>query len=1305
MRGFGKGAGLAGLRLAEFGFFVTSALAGVILSARPAPAQTFNVPAGSTQIVSTVIADTGPPDSVIKNQGGALVFTASNTYTGTTTLNGGTLALDNTGGVADSSLVNLTTAGATLDISNAGGTTRVLELTGVAGTVVYLGSNQLVVGNTGGVTTYAGMIEGAGSLFELPTGSLTLTGANTYTGITQITSGTLAIGAGGSIASSSGVDLVSNGTFDISGAGNQTIGDLSGNAGTVTLGANTLTLGTANSTSFAGVVSGTGGVTKQGLGTLTLTGQNTFGGTLTINGGTVAVAGFGTMSSASVNLATTGTTFDVSAANAPIIQDLSGVAGTTVSLGASTLSFGTANSTTFGGVITGTGGLFKEGAGTETLTGANTFTGGIFINNGTLALGTGGSIVSATSVFLNGASAGFDITNAGNQTVENLSAIGGGRVVLGGNTLTLDDTSGGTNSFAGVISGTGGIVVEGTGTLSMNAPTTYTGSTVVNGGTLALGLSGSIASSSGVDLAVAGTTFDISAGSGATIQGLSGVAGSAVDLGAQTLTVGGAASTNFAGTISGFTPLNGITKQGSGTLTLSGVETYIGPTTINAGTLALGVGGSLAASSGIGVATSGATFDISGGGAQTIQDLTGVSGSAIILGANTLTLGTANSTSFAGNISGAGGALVKQGTGTLTLSGTDSYTGGTTITSGTLTGTTASLQGNILDDAALVFNQSTAGTYAGSLSGNGTLAFLGAGTVTMTGNSAGFAGSTTVSSGDLAVGSSSAATLGGSVSVTTGGTVSGHGTIGGSLTNTSGTVAPGGSVGTLTVNGDYTQGPTGALAVQLTPAAASKLAVTGTVSLQGSLDILSGPNGYVPFSQYVILTSGGGITGTFQTVAGSLPVIPLSVNYQTNEIFLQLGGFTGATPDEVAVANVLNGQIANATGDFLNMLNLAVVLPPAQMQQALSSLGGQIYGDLGQVALQDRRIFLEALTDRTQTLGGAWPASTFGNGGMQGAWGGSEKALKFAQLGNALSTHDQQIMSDVNSYATPPSGSSGGIWARGFGQFGSIDGSSGALGSSYSTGGGMIGADILSDPRDVFGFAVGGGQSSVSLSTNPETGTISFFQGGIYGAKEFDLGLVLDGSAIYAHDIYDVSRGIVLPGVSRGTSSSHGGNDGVLEIGLGRTFFYNDVRVLPRAELSYFHIGQSNFSEAGAGSLDLSVTPGDLNALYSRVGVTMVKPVMLADTALVPELRVAWLHNYMDTYGRFNANFAGAPTASFTELGAPVGRDAAEVGAGLSFGIARTSFGGELSGFLQYEAWFAAHEIANAVGAGVRMTW
>jgi fibronectin-binding autotransporter adhesin len=98
---------------------------------------------------------------------------------------------------------------------------------------------------------------------------------------------------------------------------------------------------------------------------------------------------------------------------------------------------------------------------------------------------------------------------------------------------------------------------------------------------------------------------------------------------------------------------------------------------------------SSAASSGVNLSGAGATFDISDGGTgQTIKDLAGVAGSTVALGSFALTVGTANSTTFAGTIadgdvsSGAGGSLVKVGTGTLTLRGANTYTGGTTINGG-----------------------------------------------------------------------------------------------------------------------------------------------------------------------------------------------------------------------------------------------------------------------------------------------------------------------------------------------------------------------------------------------------------------------------------------------------------------------------------------------------------------------------------------------------------------------------------------------------------------------------------------------
>jgi uncharacterized protein with beta-barrel porin domain len=266
------------------------------------------------------------------------------------------------------------------------------------------------------------------------------------------------------------------------------------------------------------------------------------------------------------------------------------------------------------------------------------------------------------------------------------------------------------------------------------------------------------------------------------------------------------------------------------------------------------------------------------------------------------------------------------------------------------------------------------------------------------------------------------------------------------------------------------------------------------------------------------------------------------------------------------------------------------------MQRFLSSAGGQIYGNLGEVSLQDRRLFLGAMDERMRLIAGDSPSGamlgSLPGGGIPGAWGGGANALQFAALGNAIGDPIDDIIgpsaganagtvSDVSPAPQPasvdvppgeiadpvgvavtaaahqaqaPLTTNGSVWARGFGQFGSIHSGGGALGSDFSTGGGAIGADLLVTPQSLVGVAVGGGQSSVSLDINPENGTVSFVEFGAYGARKLGSGFALDGAAVYSHDYYDVSRSIYLPGFNRAATSNHDGNDAVADIGISHPY-------------------------------------------------------------------------------------------------------------------------------------------------------
>jgi autotransporter-associated beta strand protein len=669
---------------------------------------------------------------------------ATNSATGVMTLNAGAApqfgALTNSGVITSQDLVTVSGA----YTQNAGSLTvngglSTGSLSGAGGAINLNNASAFKIDQISN-GTFAGTINGNGSVSVFGGATLTLSGVNTYTGATSISpTTTLALLNAGAIATSSGV--ADNGLFDISqtttGA---SITTLSGN-GLASLGAETLTI-TKGSTTFAGVVAdggiggGTGGNLTVAGGAESLTGTNTYTGTTTVNSGaSLALVGTGSIAQSS-EVAVNGT-FDISATTAgAYITTLSG--NGLVDLGSQTLTL-TAAHDTFAGVIADPpGGSLVVAAGTETLTGTNTYTGSTTINLGaTLALAGTGSIATSTEVTDNGT---FDISQTSNgASIITLS--GAGLVALGSQYLTL---TGAHDTFTGIVSGSGGLTAAG-GTETLTGTNTYTGATSIGAGaTLALSGSGSIAASSGV---ADNGVFDISqTNAGASIATLSGATTGVALLGAQTLTITNG-STTFAGVIAdggiGGGVAGNLTVAG-GVQTLSGANTYTGATSIGAGAaLALTAFGSIAPSSG--VADNG-VFDISR--TTTRASIATLSGSGTAsLGAKTLTI-TSASTTFGGVIAdggiggGTAGNLTVSG-GTQTLTGANTYTGATSIGAGATLALKASgsiaPSSGVADNGVFDISQTTAGASIATLSGGGT-ASLGAKTLTITNGSTTFAG-------------------------------------------------------------------------------------------------------------------------------------------------------------------------------------------------------------------------------------------------------------------------------------------------------------------------------------------------------------------------------------------------------------------------------------------------------------------------------------------------------------------------------------------------------------------------------------
>ena len=1344
----------------------------------------------------------GAGGSFIKAGSGTLTLARTNTYTGATTITNGTLALGSSGNISNSSGVNLTGSSAIFDVSS--GNKIIKDLSGVADSIVHLGSHQLTAG-TNNTTTFAGVISDGGinggtggSFNKTGIGELILTGANTYTGTTTITQGILQIGEdvdgggttgslasqsiinnttlqfsrsdaityGGGISGSGNMNQVGNGTLILTGVNTYT-GQTNIHLGTVQIGNGsntgsidnssvsllatnaTLAFDRSDAISFSNSISGTGNLTQMGSGTLTLdTVANTYTGVTTISNGTLVLGASGSIASSSgVNLTASGATFDITAGD-QTIQDLSGVTGSLVNLGSHAFTAGAANSTTFAGDIEGSGGFTKEGAGTLTLTGANAYTGTTTINNGVLQIGSGGttgslasqSIIDNTTLqfYRDAITYGGVISGGGNlvqigggaltltnaNTYSGLTQIYGGTVQIGNgsNTGSIDNSSVSllaTNatlafdrsdaiSFSNSISGTGNLTQMGSGTLTLDTvANTYTGVTTISNGTLVLGASGSIASSSGVNLTASGATFDITAGD-QTIQDLSGVTGSLVNLGSHAFTAGTANSTTFAGDIEG---TGGFTKEGAGTLILTGANAYTGTTRINAGvlqigsggatgslasqniindttlqfsrdaityggvisgsgdlvqmgdgslmltnantytgltqidggTLVMGTSGSVATSSGVDLTASGANFDVSSGN-QTIQNLNGVTGSTVHLGGSNLTAEISANIVFNGIIDdggisgGSGGSFTKTGTQTLLFTEDNTYTGATTISTGTLElgngGTTGSVAStNIIDNDTLLINRSNVFTYNGNISGTGSLVQLGTGTTLLNGISS-YTGNTFVEAGKLLIGDASHhdATFGGTVMVDSLGTLGGYGILTGNVTN-HGIMSPGGSIGTLTIIGNYTQSAIGNYIDEIDAAGNGDLiAVGGTANLNGTLTVSALNGGFKSGYIYTALTADGGVTGEFSNVVDgqfTQGFLTGNVIYLPNAVEFTVGynpvAFAQAaqTPNQRAVGNSIL-----ATGGTAAIQELVASLTTtSQFQEALDQLSGATYANQALALVQTGNWFGDLMSDR------------------------------FAK---PMDCSDEDLP-NINKQFSRCNRSTRTPWVSVYGINNEIV--AGDV-SGLNTNIGSIAAGIDLPISDNAFVGVAGDFShfndsaTVSEMGNAE-GTLA--QVGVYGTYvrgRFAFSASADaGTTLSLH----ANRRIQGASGLAETNSHYQANLYSQQVrGSYAMPVYRHFMAYPFIGVVNQQLSRGHFIESGSTGFELSVGSSQLQSTRSQLGTIFVLPT---ETIIKPFGLISWEHEFADQYGTFDANFVGLGSP-FHIIGTSVGRDSLFIKAG-----------------------------------------
>ncbi|MCS3506239.1 autotransporter domain-containing protein [Achromobacter sp. JUb104] len=1130
----------------------------------------------------------------------------------------GTVSVDDTAGAVGVTGMQIASTGYRIEGDS-------IALAGGAETVVRVGSGD--VSGAAITGTIASNLTGASKLVKADYGTLVLTGANTYTGGTEVRTGTLV----GNEASIRG-NLLNNGA---------------------------VVFNQATDATYAGDVSGTGTMAKQGVGTLTLTGLNAQD--WRVDAGTLAVSA-GRYSS-NTNIASGAQARFDQTGSASFSGMLAG-AGQVTKTGAGTLQL-LADSSSFSGQTQVQAGTLQV---TNALGGSVSVTGGRLANNGVL----GGNVtVSGAGILSGSGRVNGNATLAGGV----LEGVQGQTLAVGGD-LSLSNTSqvnvalglapnsalfdvGGNLTLAGTLNVTdqGGF---GAGVYRLFD---YGGSLVNNGLTVGATPFGVDASALTLQTAVGGQV-NLASTSGALLGYWDGGNATrhdngAIDGGAGTWRADGRNWANVNGTLNGAFQPNP---------TYAVFQAQAGTVTVDASAGAIGV-------TGMQIATDGYRIE---GDAIALQ---GLGGESIIRVGSGSSADAGMTGTIAASLTGTS-KLAKSDFGRLVLTGDNTYTGGTDVRVGTLSvskdanlgaatggltlsggvlATTASFNTNraitLTQASGIDVSSGTTLGLSGAISGSGDLTKAGAGVLTVSGDGSGYTGSMLVQAGALNMASSGK--LGGTLTLASGTLLQGSGQVGTTTLQSGAMLAPGKVNGTLNVAGNLTFMPGAVYQVAADPASSdsARVAVSGVANLAGSVVHVGPEGGFETTRQYTIL-SANAINGQFDNVSSNYAFLAPALRYGAQDVTLQLGrkvvpaepgtpsrpiAFADAarTGNQRAVANALDSLPSdNALHQYI--LTLPEGAPPA----AFNSLSGEAHASVASS--------LMGSSSTTRTLPLSHLRANLNAGMRPGA--------PTAQAGGMMSA------------SALPSSNAQPAWAELVGNWQTQNATDNTAQVRQHTGGVFVGADHAVGNGWRVGGAVGYTDSKIRVDDRSSNADVSGYSAAIYGGKSFDAGAgklnLLVGTSYTWHDV-STERYATVAGASQKLTADYGASTTQLFTELGYAMPLSDRTTLePFVGLAWSDLRSRSFSESG-GSAALNGQSSSDKQTSSTLGMRAQTDFTLSGAEGRLQATLGWRHAFGDVLPQSTMAFDGGQ--AFTVSGAPIARNAAVAELGAEVAVSKNA--------------------------------
>lgn len=585
-------------------------------------------------------------------------------------------------------------------------------------------------------------------------------------------------------------------------------------------------------------------------------------------------------------------------------------------------------------------------------------------------------------------------------------------------------------------------------------------------------------------------------------------------------------------------------------------------------------------------------------------------------------------------------------------------------------------------------------TLSGIIDGSGALTKAGDGILSLEGINP-HDGPTTVAAGTLWV---NGATLS-NITVNSGAELGGTGAIGGSVTANSGSrVAPGNSIGTLWIAGDYNHAAGATLAAEVAPdGSGDRLNVAGTANIAGGVvDVqASGAASDYGLRTSYVLIAANDRSGAFDDVTVNLTDLDSYLAYADGHVYLllqngdidfvDLAGGSSMTGNQVAVAQVLNNASPlSIFGDMADILSHLDGLSPEELRGALDAIGGQtVLTSLPLVGDASYGQFLRGISSRLGQVH---------SGGGHGAFAAAPEPVMLAYNGR-----NPADLGPLTLDGKPVQG----LWVRGVGVLGDVDGDVNAEGFDYEIGGILVGLEGSVGDHFLLGVAGGYASTKIDYDLRDNDGEVDSRQVALYGSF-VDGPFYVDTTLGFARNNYDISRRILFPGLDRTATADYRGSEYSADVEAGYTIQAGGFDIQPRLGFLWAYLDEDPFTEEGAGALNLTVDDRSTDFLRSRAGVRLAYPIETAGGgSVIPEVRGSWVHEFGDSQQSTDAYFTGTPAAgTFTVDGIDIDRDSAVLGAGLTVVLKE-----RISLMLDYDAELRGEQNAHAVVGGLKYNW